>query len=526
MISGYMKRHIMALAVKTVSLFAVAFMASCASGDLDERPEHGHDIYLTVVVNPVGNSAISPTRSGDSGLPKYERLTTLRVIIVNTDNDNKIVEANRQVRYNADGILIGDNLTFKVKPGKKMIYLFGNEANMPQEFVEKLEKFTIRSTFSDLSEEIISRQADKPLYMWADDNINGGLPMSECFEYTVRNAQTEADLYQTVKMFVTRTACKFTFNIKKAPGYEPADVERGIRSICLTGIGTREYLLPKGTVYNPGKYEPNTNENGSREITAFDVPETDNAPERFVFNLPDEVYIGRLGDAGYTYSPAMYFPESKGEVLPGETFDRGFMCSISYDGEKYLPFQTLQLTSLPRNTHVIVNIEVSHSGLLLNVETLPWDTESFEFDFSKNIGIPEDGVLSFTGGTYAALYKDTGRLILNDYPQATAGSFHIATPVGTRWDAFLVTQTGEQNAIQFQVADGEGAITTSDHITGIVGTRTEFKVVATSAAGSVARSARMQVVVTMPNGMSIPADILPQDFGDGVKNIVFVQNPQ
>lgn len=165
----------------------------------------------------------------------------------------------------------------------------------------------------------------------------------------------------------------------------------------------------------------------------------------------------------------------------------------------------------------------------IKVEVLPWSSEVYEFDFSDHVGMSDDGAVSFIESTYAenGFDKTTGRLVLRDYPNATSGSFTIGSPVGHRWDAYLITAKGEMNAIQFVTGkDASGNNIFSDHLSGKVGEKVDFKVAATMSAGNEQREALLQVMVTLDyGGISVPVNILEGgSYGAGTENITFIQN--
>ena len=324
------------------------------------------------------------------------------------------------------------------------------------------------------------------------------------------------------KLFVTRTVSKFSFRFLKSQDYI-GDNHLGIKSIRISGLGQKEYLLPRDTEYNPPKGTVTTN-NGGREITEFTLPD-DNAVGDYIFVPQNLVEVSTLPVDGRSYSPKFYFPESK-----GNDGKEKFQCSISYDGINYLsPVELPNLPLLPRNTHAIVNITIGNDGALFYEVTVePWTPEYLEIDFTNNVGMTDDGTLTFAEGTYASLDQTTGRLVLNDYPQAVSGTFGISSPLGARWYAYLVTTSGELNAIQFQVTDSKGNSTFTNYITGIIDDKkVEFKVAPTQSAGNVARSSVLQVMVTMADGLSVPVSILKStEYGEGIENITFIQNPQ
>ncbi|MDE5552330.1 MAG: hypothetical protein K2I91_03925, partial [Muribaculaceae bacterium] len=206
----------------------------------------------------------------------------------------------------------------------------------------------------------------------------------------------------------------------------------------------------------------------------------------------------------------------------------GIQCTISCDNgaEWLVPVQLPNLPyGLPRNTFVKVDITVgNNNAILVQVIVEPWNTFISNFDYADEVNIATDGALSFIAGTYKSLDKETGRVIFNDNQSAITGTFGIATPVGLTWDAYLITENGVTDAIQFKLPDG----TTSTHISGIIGaeSKAEFQVVPVVSPGETPNTAILMVVVVTSDGRSIPANIL---FGAGysqdVQYLTIIQNP-
>lgn len=466
-----------------------------------------------------------------------EKLQTLRVIIVK-DKD-KVIVHNRFERFSEPDNSIS-TLRFKVEFSTAYtIYLIGNEAGLSEINYEELFNTALQvgKTYESESLESLESLTLDANYAGAPIIDNEGekqvlpIPMSEKFKVTTIERPLQGPEENVLTMeksfFLTRAASKFTFNFYKSADYTNVN-PMSVKKVKITGLGKNEYLLPNGTVYNPDKELESENIYGGRLITDFKVPDGTPLGE-YEFTLPDLGDVSKFPVAGNgvsdkTFSPQLYFPESLGNTGADK-----FQCSISFDGETYLPLVTLpNLPILPRNTHVIVNVTIgNNNALLLNVKVQPWVPEYYEFDFTHNVGIADDGALEFTPDTYASLDKKTGRLVLNDYPKATIGTFGISEPIGARWSASLVTTSGELNAIQFQVTDENGNTSTTPHISGIIdGKKTSFKVVATQKAGAEQSTAVLQVIVTLLDGLSVPVNILKSTEYEKVENITFIQNPQ
>lgn len=505
---------------------ALAILTGCSSEqDLPDSPYADSDVFLkfniSVAHGPKGMT--QATRANDTyfELPteECENLNELRVIIVSGDT----VEANRKINFRQDASALSSDLTFKTYPGGKRVYLFGNESSYPADYQTALAKANVGKLFTGADSWQLSRPTGKPLYDLTENPDNLYVPMSEAFNINVKQPTSQADLNQSADLFITRAVSKFSFRFRRSDDFEGTGNEK-LTSIKINGIGQREYLIPFKTVYNPSKDEPSTNPLEGRYITSFAVPTSANTPAAFTYTMANPVAVASLptvsSNSVFAWSPKMYLPETSGTE---------FFCTISYDGKEYLtPVKLPNLDLFPRNTHVIVDITIGNgNAMLVNVTPLPWDTETYSYDFTQNVGMATDGALSFAASTYRNLNKATGRLVLNDYPAAASGSFGISTPQGARWDAYLISKTGYQGAIMFQVTEN-GNTKLTDHISGTVdGTKANFKIQAAGAAGATANTAILQVIVTMPSGQSVWANVLQGGgYGAGVENLTIIQNPQ
>lgn len=511
-------------------LMSVFCLSGCSYGDEPDDDNQPWDGGLSLVLDVgVVEPGSFPTRAlnDDSYFEQptlsEEKLRSLRVIIVDTKND--LVAHNELHSFTDPGLRIS-GLRFKVEFSTQYkIFLIANESGLPEEVVTLLS-----NTAKPGSEGVISLLENCILdaRVLVDNTGNEDhhpIPMSEVYDVTTvasPNSNLENVKVEMKKsFFVTRAASKFSFRFLKKDGYTLEDNNLSIQSIKIFGLGNKEFLFPMSTTYDPAKDVESAS--AGREITDFGVPAASETVD-FTFVPQFPINIRNLTETGTLYSPLYYFPESRG-------VDGKLSCSISYDGETYLPPVELPNLphALPRNTHVIVNVTVGDEGaLLFEVVVEPWEPRYHEVDFSNNVAMAEDGTLTFVEGTYASLDKATGRLVLNDYPQAVTGRFGISSPINAKWYAYLVTTSGEQNAIQFQVTGADGKTTTSSSISGIIdGKLVDFKVVATQSAGQETRSAVLQVIVTMADGLSVPVNILKStEYGEGIEHITFIQNRQ
>ncbi len=519
-----------------VLMALVSVLCGCSDREFEPGQDPELCLRLRVSVLDKGSGTVSRSRAGEYEfeLPSEdcEKLQTIRVIIVK--------EQNREIMYNYYEDLIQaastrlEGLKFKVSFSTAYtVYLIGNEkglvgVNTAELFGTTLSPGRFYPDDEPLENLKLTAAAVAQPLIDNSGEVTTLIPMTE--KYSITTIDQPQGIQNVVvdmeeNMFLTRGLSKFTFNFFRAPDYTEGTAQL-IRKVRIKGLGTTEFALPNATTYDPPKGPPSTNPYGGRVITEFNVPEG-NEMGTYEFGLTSPVNVNYLPLPGsisemVSYSPDLYFTESKG-------ID-GFSCSISFDGVNYLPDVKLpNLDELPRNSHVIVNITLgNNNALLLTVKVLPWLSEYNEIDFTHNIAMAEDGTLQFQTGTYQSLNKTTGRLVLRPFPETAVGSFGISQPVGATWYASLVTTAGELNAIQFQLTNEDGSTYTTSTISGVIdGTKTVFKVIPVMAAGTQQRTAKLQVVVTLPDGFSIPVNILKStEYGANIENITFIQNPQ
>lgn len=472
----------------------------------------------------------------------YEDLDHLRVIIV--EDATGIITHNRGIRFR-NGIPVADNMRFKVASSTDYtIYLLGNCENL-QNFSDNNqndssddEQGDVPANAPDFGPDVLPVGSIYPAGLIEDTklvcprmNTDGPLllnnfgvtknfvPITEKYNITTEAYTGALGQTQLVNLFITRAVSKFVFSVKTSDDYKGIGSPR-LTTIGISGLADKEYLLPRNATYNPPIGSPSTNKYQGREITDFTTP-TGLTLSEYRFDIPTTLDL-QPGMTLWKWAPELYFAESP-------LTDDGIGCSLSFDNGKtwLLPIKLPNLPyGLPRNTACKVDITIgNNNALLLELTVLPWDQITSEFDYANEVNIASDGSLTFVTGTYKSLDKTTARLVLNDYPEAATGTFGLATPVGMRWDAYLFTEEGETDAIQFKLADGS----TSTRISGIVGSenKAEFNIVAVNPPGSRANTAVLQVVVTTADGRGIPANILfGGGYGTGVRNLTVIQNPQ
>lgn len=324
-------------------------------------------------------------------LYQYERMRSLRVIIVRPDGT---VEHNELIsgELPASGVSFYSGVRLRVEGNEtKRVYLFANEASIvpagsetpfdfnsiPSGSVFPTETIGSLQLATDASGVLVDNCGDRKRYV----------PMSEVFEVFVKKAGPDGeDSEQTANFFITRAAVKFSFNVSAT--FTPASPFE-ISEFAVSSLGDREYLLPTSTEYVPAKYPTSF---GDRYIKSYAVPEgavnslCSLAVPESLLKFGTDYVPGTV----VSFAPQLYFCE---------TMLSGGQCTLklklagneteAYDAEIVLP----NLPSLPRNTHVKVNLTLDRSDLKCRIDVLPYTAVPLnpEFGFDELLPRPPSG---------------------------------------------------------------------------------------------------------------------------------------
>lgn len=377
--------------IPAILLLLMQWIVGCSSrGDEPQSPWNG-ELYLSLrVYTPDRIKASRAENDNDYNfqLPTLdtEKINSLRVIIVKPGNgvaaDTIVHNRLEPVSGVAQSM---DGLRYKVDFATSYyVYLIANEEGLTGVDINQLFNVTLAQgrVYDNQIESLVLEASEpgKPLINNETATTNP-VPMSEKYQVrTIARPTTSQETYVCTMeqdLFITRGASKFTFNFYKSEEFfdpDPNDPLE-IKGIRIYGLGQSEYFLPTETEYDPPKYEPSTNEYGGRIITSFELPTDKNGIGDFDFIPNMTITVAELNEykedaIPVTYAPQLYFPESKG--LSG---DAHFQCSVTFDGETYVPPVELpNLQALPRNTHVVVNITVNPQtkALFATVRVLPY----------------------------------------------------------------------------------------------------------------------------------------------------------
>lgn len=367
------------------ALFALtALMTACSDSDTEtpDLPEKAQKVNLVISVATVESQPSAQSRATEEGDDKYtfedpatdyEKMHTLRVIVVNADNR---VEGNVPVTADAPTDRLED-ITIPVMGGEyKDVYLIANEESVSYDFSALYDGAVFpRDVIADLT--LNAPAAGQPIY----DNSGAArsyLPMSEQFTVYVKEA-SEENFIQRETYFITRATVKFSFSFKSDG---PVEADYNVAAVRFSSLADKQYFMPRNTEYLPSKYTATPSSSPGRLITAYDVP-ADVTYAPYTFMLPDGGFpVNSTLDAGQT--PFLYFPESK---FGGD--EQKYYATVALSdrsnpsaGLTWFPEVELpNLPSLPRNTHVIINFELSGSTLNATVDVLPYTGVYLNPDF-------------------------------------------------------------------------------------------------------------------------------------------------
>lgn len=437
-----------------------------------------------------------------------ETFQHLRVIIV--EKSSGVIVHNRGIVLDG-AVSLYDDMSFEVNHSTDyIIYLLANcmgISSMGKNLDFGLDALPVGSVYpADYIENAEIGCAVRAAMIDNTGTLKTGIPMAEKYEVTTVAPNGDEHQFQTVSFDMKRAAVKFSFTIEPSDNFVGVQTEK-LTGIRVYGLSNQMYLLPRDAEESAGA------------DVSFSVPAS---AERYDydFTIPGGGFSISAGVESKEFAPLVYFPESLSPAT-------GFQCSLIFDnGTSVLtPIVLPNLPEgLPRNTHVKVGIKIgNNNSVRLTVDVLPWNQVVSIFDYTNEVGIATDGALRFIENTYYNLDFHTGRLVLLN-GTAAMGSFGVASPQGARWDAYLISQSGKSDAIQFHLPD-------DSHDTRISGTVDEsidnFKIEAVYPPGDKANTAILQVVVTTDDGRCIPINILTgAGYDPDVQHLTVIQNPK
>lgn len=319
------------------------------------------DLTISVTVSntpgaPIARASIDPS-DYVGAMHAGEKMQTLRIVIVRPDGT---VEHNRFLDFHsAGGASYTDvaNISFRVRgPEKKKVYLFVNEKATRVNQTTGLTERIVNVDFDAIAQDSIFPEqelADLQVTLNSDyDELpSAALPMCECHEVNMPSSDYHADLY------VTRATVKFSFMIQNDTG-----LDHKLEALTINKGSNIEYYLPR-IQYTGDPYQ------GGFNVSDYTVPNT-GSNNYYVFQKTFDRKITTSGDKGdgVTVLDPIYLLEGKYDEADN---DLNYSMSMTFDGKKYSDYFP-DVSTLPRNTHVVVLVTIGQYGLDWTVDVRPY----------------------------------------------------------------------------------------------------------------------------------------------------------
>lgn len=360
-----MKRYKNYLTYSLVGLALVLGLSACSSGDEPEsiKKEPAKAASLTFKVSDVNAS----TRADED----LEELSSLRVILV---NEADTVEANVTLTVSSDNSYTIEGLT----AGKKSLYIIGNE-----EAVNGLS-----STLGGLAKG--TPNGGKTLEAITFKGFTGKIPYSSKYDVTLAEGDNQGT-YCIVPAVV-----KILFNFLNSRTSAVT-----VNSLNLSSVANQSYLL--GHVgskdYNKNfgsssyywvdwlhQYALST-ETVSDWITDYELPSGTAHSANSIQGLT--VGASSDGTTPTTASKTVYLLESKNGSADSQSYTLQIdVAGDTQDSQKILDLSNV--TSLFRNTYVVVNVRLTKGGFEILVDVAPFH----DIDLNPDLGNEDmDGIL-------------------------------------------------------------------------------------------------------------------------------------
>lgn len=309
-------------------------------------------------------------------VPDGEKMQTLRIIIVRPDGT---VEHNRYYDFHQVPTTYFATAQFEVIGGEtKKVYLFANEntkfnsgrkvANYDFAAIKVGEQFP--------TNDITGKNIETSLIEVNDALTQMALPlfMSECHSVDVPEKQDT-----NVELIIVRAAVKFTFRIINKSN-EPL----ALNQLTISKLARYEYLLPKDVVYVT---EPSEDGTTITYIESYNVPMTGNNEHyNFKAAFADKTVPAKsaTGNDGEVVLDPIYLLESNYND-DSSTEGRNYKISLTVGDETYENGYFDNLTALPRNTHVVVDVTLNDklTGLDCVVRVYPYGEYWLDPEFGQ-----------------------------------------------------------------------------------------------------------------------------------------------
>lgn len=308
-----------------------------------------------------------------------EKMQTLRIIIVRPDGT---VEHNRYYDFHQVPTTYFATAQFEVVGGEtKKVYLFANE-NTKFDSGRKVADYDFAAIkvgeqfpTNDITGQNI--ETDETSLIEVNDALTQmALPlfMSECHSVIVPEKEDKK-----VELIIVRAAVKFTFRIINKSN-EPL----ALNQLTISKLARREYLLPNEVVYGELSEEDGTT---ITYIKSYNVPMTGNNEHyNFKATFADKTVPAKsaTGNDGEVVLDPIYLLESNYND-DSSTEGRNYKISLTVGDETYENGYFDNLTALPRNTHVVVDVTLNDelTGLDCVVRVYPYGEYWLDPEFGQ-----------------------------------------------------------------------------------------------------------------------------------------------
>lgn len=402
----FRKNCLPAITVVLMSLLTVA-----CGGKTEDEPDPGRTDGRTDLL--ISTRAVDGAKAGSSNNDK-EIMHNLRVIIL--DSEGKI-EINDYIRF--DTPQDSFSKLYKIKPSEnKTVYLIANETSILNNgtgatFSSELNGYTVGSTG------IGSLIENKTFNM--DLATPAPLPMSSKYELSASDIPPNQKVYET--FYLVRTVCKFdvsftnsrltdlTFdnfsinNVATGAGYLTAHLDNGAGIYKWVEDYYMEPNLRKGEwnafgkswidwmkiAVEETKLNPSDTDLADRRgwIMQYSIPEKANPNSQDLLKgIPSAFTLKPSEKKDF---PTFYCHESRqlmegisnftqNNSLEQQYFFYLILTDESGDERKYNQ-KIPNLRALFRNTHVVINIDITSTGLWMMVDVVPYAEKILEPNF-------------------------------------------------------------------------------------------------------------------------------------------------
>ena len=339
----------------TLAFVCLATLTGCNSAE-DEPQGKPTEVNFIIKVS-ASNGMQSPDGAAHKASRDYadatpgELIGTLRFIIVRPDGT---VEHNRYYDFR-DSETLEYEQKFVVQSGEtKKVYLIANEETtwtngtkvVNYDFDSILEGNAFpESDYKNILITLNSNSQELPL----------PLVMSECRAVAVPAFSSSNNEFSS-QLFIVRAATKFTFNI-----INHSTDNFTINSLAIDKLARKQYFLPQSTTGE-------TQYNDAGEVLDYIVPSIGNN-EYYTFTKSSFASNNIPVGTTLTLDP-IYLLEGKytDAASAGKNYKITLTMNGGVDYSEYFP----NLSQLPRNTHVVVNVTFSEKSVNWEAKIYPY----------------------------------------------------------------------------------------------------------------------------------------------------------